>query len=203
MPELQVHATALTSQYIAQVSGDLARNVKEQERVSAEIDLLQEQLLALQHDHTVLVSVQDALGGASTAKDITVVPTMASTLPQQSNPPKIEIDTSTEATTFKKRAAKASSTKSPETAARTTLVNLIRSHLEQQDEPRSAAEIFAALMQAYPDRVVKATVVRTTLEGLVAKSQAQRNKQGSSVFYSAAVASEPAATNLHQEAVAG
>ena len=34
-----------------------------------------------------------------------------------------------------------------------------------------------------PDRGIKNTVVRTTLENLVARGQAQRTKQGSSVYY--------------------
>ncbi|MET8332056.1 hypothetical protein [Streptomyces sp. NPDC005181] len=207
MSEIQVHATGLASQYIAQVTGDLERNVKEQERISAEIDALQEQLGALQHDHTVLVSMQKALGGASAAgeADTMVAPTVprqTTAEPQQSKPKKAAA-TSATATAPKKNAAKASSAKAPETAAKPTLVNLIRGHLEQQSEPRSATEVSAALTQAYPDRGVKTTVVRTTLEGLVAKSQAQRTKQGSSVFYTATAASEPAAAEPQQEAVAG
>lgn len=67
MTEIQAHTTGLTSQYIAQVTGDLERNVKEQERISAEIEALQEQLGALQHDHSVLVSMREALGGANAA----------------------------------------------------------------------------------------------------------------------------------------
>lgn len=67
MSEIQAQATGLTSQYIAQVTGDLERNVKEQERIGAEIEALQEQLGALQHDHSVLVSMREALGGANAA----------------------------------------------------------------------------------------------------------------------------------------
>lgn len=37
------------------------------------------------------------------------------------------------------------------------------------------------------------TVVRSTLEGLVARNQAQRSKQGTSVFYTAPEASTPSA----------
>ncbi|WP_063818372.1 BlaI/MecI/CopY family transcriptional regulator [Streptomyces mirabilis] len=85
-------------------------------------------------------------------------------------------------------------------SAKPTLVEVIRGHLEQQGEPRSAAEITAALTQAHPDRSVKTTVVRTTLEGLVAKSHAHRTKQGSSVFYTAAAASQPAPAEPQQEA---
>ncbi|MFZ4189864.1 hypothetical protein [Streptomyces pseudogriseolus] len=65
------------------------------------------------------------------------------------------------------------------------LVDLVRGHLAEQKEPRSAAEIAAALDQAHPGRTVKVTVIRSTLEGLVARNQAQRSKQGTSVFYTA------------------
>ncbi|MFE4924082.1 hypothetical protein [Streptomyces sp. NPDC056661] len=232
MSEIQAHATGLTSQYIAQVTGDLERNVKEQERISAEIEALQEQLGALQHDHSVLVSMQEALGGANAVgeADTTAAPTVprqATAEPRQSTPKKAAA-TSAKTTASKKGAAKASSAKAPSaktpsakassakapsakassakaptTDAKPTLVNLIRGHLEQQNEPRSATEVSAALTQAHPDRGVKTTVVRTTLEGLVAKSQAQRTKQGSSVFYTATAASEPAAAESQQETVAG
>lgn len=227
MTEIQAHATGLTSQYIAQVTGDLERNVKEQERISAEIEALQEQLGALQHDHSVLVSMREALGGANAADeaDTTAAPTVprqATAEPLQSKPKKAAA-TSAKATASKKSAAKApsaksssakapsakassakaSSAKAPKTDTKPTLVNLIRSHLEQQSEPRSATEVSAALTQDHPDRGVKTTVVRTTLEGLVAKSQAQRTKQGSSVFYTATAASESAAAEPQQEKVAG
>ncbi|MER7811604.1 hypothetical protein [Streptomyces sp900116325] len=237
MTEIQAHATGLTSQYIAQVTGDLERNVKEQERISAEIEALQQQLGALQHDHSVLVSMREALGGANAADeaDTTAAPTVprqATAEPLQSKPKKAAA-TNAKTTASKKSAAKAPSTKAPsakassatapsakapsakassakassakapKTDTKPTLVNLIRSHLEQQSEPRSATEVSAALTQDHPDRGVKTTVVRTTLEGLVAKSQAQRTKQGSSVFYTATAASESAAAEPQQEKVAG
>ncbi|NEC48992.1 hypothetical protein G3I18_10440 [Actinospica acidiphila] len=72
------------------------------------------------------------------------------------------------------------------------LVDLVRRHLDEQKEPRSAAEVATALGQAHPGRTVKVTVVRSTLEGLVARNQAQRSKQGTSVFYTAPEASTPA-----------
>ncbi|GAA0544192.1 hypothetical protein GCM10010390_52840 [Streptomyces mordarskii] len=86
--------------------------------------------------------------------------------------------------TRKKNTSKASAVQS----AQPTLVDLVREHLTGQGEPRSAAEITAALDKQHPERNVKNTVVRTTLENLVAKNQAQRTKQGSSVFYTAAEA---------------
>ncbi|MFD7472117.1 hypothetical protein ACFV8Z_07930 [Streptomyces sp. NPDC059837] len=196
MSESQTHSTELASQYIAQVTGDLERNTKEQDRVGQEIEALQEQLRALRQDHTVLVNMQQALGTASPAAEAAApsVPHQASAEPKQSKPKK---------TAAKKPAAKASSVKASETAAKPTLVELIRGHLEQQSEPRSAAEITTALTQAHPDRSVKTTVVRTTLEGLVAKSHAHRTKQGSSVFYTTVAASEPAPVEPQQKAVAG
>ncbi|MBD9726358.1 hypothetical protein PV755_23140 [Streptomyces caniscabiei] len=77
--------------------------------------------------------------------------------------------------------------------AQPTLVELIRRHLTEQSEPRSAAEVATALTQAHPDRRIQTNVVRTTLEGLVAKSNAQRVKQGSSVYYTGPDAPEQAA----------
>ncbi|WP_369244308.1 hypothetical protein [Streptomyces sp. R41] len=201
MSESQAPTTELTSQYMAQVTGDLERNAKEQERIGAEIEALQEQLRALHHDHTVLVNIQQALGNGSTqpaggpAEADTVampsVPQQASAEPKTSKPRKTGAAATAKKTGSKKSAAKALAPKTARAPARPTLVDLIRSHLEQQSEPRSAAEISSALAEAHPDRGVKTTVVRTTLEGLVAKSRAQRTRQGSSVFYSAAADSEP------------
>ncbi|MFF7888681.1 hypothetical protein ACH40F_47835 [Streptomyces sp. NPDC020794] len=201
------HATELTSQYIALVTGDLDRNAKEQERIGQEIEALQEQLLALQHDHTVLVNMQEALGGPSPAPGVEAatapsVPHQASAEPKHSKGKKAAA-TSAKKSASKKPAAKASSAKASTAATKPTLVDLIRGHLEQESEPRSAAEITTALTQAHPDRSVKTTVVRTTLEGLVAKSHAHRTKQGSSVFYTTAATSEPTAAEPQQEAVAG
>ncbi len=93
-----------------------------------------------------------------------------------------------------KRAARKAAAKTADTtkAAEPTLVELIRRHLAEQKEPRSAAEISTALGQAHPDRDIAPKVVRVTLEGLVAKSHAERTKQGRSVFYTAPT-SQPAA----------
>ncbi|MGA5317156.1 hypothetical protein ACPCTK_24030 [Streptomyces pseudogriseolus] len=99
------------------------------------------------------------------------------------------------ATSASAPAGKASAAKAPRKASAKAaqpdrgdapkLVDLVRGHLAEQKEPRSAAEIAAALGQAHPGRTVKVTVIRSTLEGLVARNQAQRSKQGTSVFYTA------------------
>ncbi|MEV0221007.1 hypothetical protein [Streptomyces sp. NPDC050704] len=209
MSDTQTPTTELTSQYTAQVAGDLEHNTKDQERITAEIDALQEQLHALQHDHTVLTNMQKALGGADTAgaepaaapaTATPSVPRQASAEAKQGKEKKAAAG-SAKKTTSKKTAAKASSTTDAKAVAKPTLVELIRGHLQQQSEPRSAAEISATLGQAHPDRNIKTTVVRTTLEGLVAKSHAHRTKQGSSVFYTASAGSQPAQDKQQAEEV--
>ncbi|MEZ3180671.1 hypothetical protein KYY02_18845 [Streptomyces pimonensis] len=227
MSENSTAATDLTSQYSAQLAGDLERNVKEQERVTAEIAALQEQLAVLQHDHTLLVNMQQALGLVPAPAGTAVTPESGSapaagtapgdaTVPAPGDAtvpaPRKKGDAESEATPgagpgaeqpkrARKTAARATSgkpgpseksvppgrsTREPAAAKADgpKLVELVRRHLGEQKEPRSAAEVATALEQAHPGRAVKTTVVRSTLEGLVARNQAQRTKQGSSVFYS-------------------
>ncbi|WP_416972205.1 hypothetical protein [Streptomyces sp. 4F14] len=189
MPETTTPATELTSQYAAQVTGDLERNVKEQERITADIASLQQQLAALQHDHSVLVNMRQALG----ITDAPAEPAAESESAAVPSPRK-----KASARGGKQRAAKSAAApqkaaaKKPAAkaegatkAAQPTLVELIRRHLAESTEPRSAAEISTALGQAHPERQISTKVVRVTLEGLVAKSQAERSKQGKSVFYTA------------------
>lgn len=185
--------TEVASQYAAQVAADMERNAKEQERIGAEVAALQEQLTALQHDHNVLVSIQQALAGATpvSATESTVVPSprkKAAAEPargKRARPKKTATKKALATNVAPKTAAAKSSAP--------TLVELVRRHLTSQNEPQSAAEVSAALNQAHPERAARTTVVRNTLEGLVAKQQAQRNKQGSSVYYTAISAQEPSA----------
>ncbi|MFJ1967684.1 hypothetical protein ACIO93_03350 [Streptomyces sp. NPDC087903] len=239
-------ATELTSHYTAQVTGDLDRNTKEQERIGDEIAALQEQLSALQRDATILVNIQRAIGTApapaaaepqapaegsvvpaprkkqaatpttgkrTRTKKATAAPAPApaatekpaaakraskstakpAAKPSAKSSPKASVKSSSKASA--KPAAKASATKSPQP----TLVDLVRQHLTEQSEPRSAAEVATTLGQTHPERNVKVTVVRTTLEGLVAKSLAQRSKQGSSVFYTSPDATQETAPQQADE----
>jgi len=194
MSESTTVATGLTSQYIAQVAGDLESNLKEQERIGAEIAALQQQLTALQQDHSVLVNIQQALGVTREPEEPSATDdSAAAPAPQQkteATPPgkrRARKTTAPQETT----ATKPATPKAGTTKAQPTLVELIRRHLAEQGEPRSAAEISTALGQAHPERGIKTKVVRVTLEGLVAKSQAQRTKQGASVYYTAPDAPEP------------
>ncbi|RPF30544.1 hypothetical protein [Streptomyces sp. TLI_185] len=197
MSENTTASTELTSQYAAQVTSDLERNLKEQERVSGEIAALQEQLATLQHDHTVLMNMQQALG-------ITLRPDSSAAAPEKATVPVPRKKSATtpgstaratkNPTSSSRTRARKATTKAPAAATTTTqpsLVELIRQHLAGQSEPRSTAEVAAALDRAHPDRGIKNTVVRTTLENLVAKGQAQRTKQGSSVYYIAPDTSQP------------
>ncbi|MFE7278057.1 hypothetical protein [Streptomyces sp. NPDC057623] len=210
MPETTTPPTELTSQYVAQVTGDLERNVKEQERIGAELASLQEQLAALQQDHTVLVNMQQALGiteapaASAPEPEGTMVPSPRRKASADSGPKK---RTRKAPATPAKAAAKQPSTKTAaKTATKTaatkaaqpTLVELIRRSLAEQTEPRSAAEISETLGQAYPERQTTTKVVRVTLEGLVARSQAERSKQGKSVFYTAPAAQPTAAKEEDQ-----
>ncbi|MGQ4483444.1 hypothetical protein [Streptomyces sp. SAS_276] len=202
MPESTAAATGLTSQYIAQVAGDLESNLKEQERIGAEIAALQEQLTALQQDHSVLVNIQQALGvthgpGKPTATaDSTVAPS-----PQQKAKAALPGKRRARKTTAPQETTpeKPATPKTGATKARPTLVELIRRYLAEQKEPRSAAEISTALSTAHPERDIKTKVVRVTLEGLVAKSQAQRAKQGASVFYTAPDTTAPVVASTAEE----
>ncbi|MBV1938875.1 BlaI/MecI/CopY family transcriptional regulator [Streptomyces sp. BV286] len=210
MSEVESATTELKTQYAAQVAADLERNTKEQERIGAEVAALEEQLSALQHDRTLLAELQRALGGEndlpqaarSTGKGSTPKPsvprqatagrrkkataTKAAAKPAAAKPaakPAVKAAAPKAATKAATKAAAADPAAAKPAAAKPTLVELIRDHLAQQSEPRSSAEVTTALTEAHPDREIKPKVVRTTVEGLVAKGQVQRTKQGSSVFY--------------------
>ncbi|GGY80318.1 hypothetical protein GCM10010300_25360 [Streptomyces olivaceoviridis] len=196
MPESAGPVTELTSQYVSQVTNDLEHNLKEQERITAEIAVLQEQLATLQHDHGTLLNMQQALGLAAPAgRAVVPAPRKKSGGTRRADDKKpaaakpaakktatkkpVATKAATKATAAKPAATKAS----PSEPAQPTLIELVRRHLAEQTEPRSAAEVSEALVQAYPERGIQRKVVRTTLENLVAKNGAQRTKQGTSVFY--------------------
>ncbi|MFD3314908.1 BlaI/MecI/CopY family transcriptional regulator [Streptomyces sp. NPDC058694] len=192
MSEVESATTELKTQYAAQVAADLERNTKEQDRIGAEVAALQEQLSALQHDQSLLVNLQRTLGAESLeqagSSDEEGVTAAKPSLPRQASAEtKSGRRRKSTASKPKKAAAKSPETKASSPGAKLpTLVELIHNHLGRQSEPRSSAEISTALAQAHPDREIKPKVVRTTVEGLVAKGHVQRTKQGSSVFYTAA-----------------
>ncbi|WP_328535400.1 hypothetical protein [Streptomyces sp. NBC_00344] len=204
----------LKSQYHAQVTADLESNSQEQERITTEVAALKEQLTALELDHALLTNMQQALAtseagtGSSSSGAARTAGAAAPSVPRPRNVKK-PARTAAAAGTSQKSSRKASektSEKAPaKTSAKTssksstthasrngapTLRDLVSDQLAQQKEPRSASEVTTALTQAHPQRKVGATVVRNTLEALVAKGQALRSKQQNSVFYSATSATK-------------
>ncbi|MFH8533833.1 hypothetical protein ACH4GE_36105 [Streptomyces tendae] len=181
--------TAVASQYAARVTDDLEHNAKEQERIGAEIATLQEKLTTLRRDHRVLLNIRQALADSASApatEDATVPAARENTADspagrrQRARKPSVKKTTGAKSTAKKKEGP--------------TLVELVRRHLGEESEPRSVTEVAAALSQAHPDRSIRATVVRNTLEGLVARQWAQRTKQGASVYYIVADSTEPGTT---------
>ncbi|MGW6059283.1 hypothetical protein [Streptomyces sp. NPDC055189] len=212
MSDVKPETAGVQAQYAVRVAEDLENNRKEQERIGTEVATLQEQLQELEADHAVLLSMQQALGSPSAAETTAkkAAPRKAAVpapRPNNSGAARAKKPAATKAAATKakdksggkdkekaaKSAPKAAAKKPAAPAAGPTLVELIDNHLGQQKEPRSAAEITTALAKARPERVLKTTVVRTTVEGLVAKGRALRTKQGSSVFYTAAASADSSA----------
>ena len=204
MSQTALETPDIKAQYVAQVASDLEHNTQEQQRIGAEMAALKAQLEALERDRALLVSVRQALGGQDAAAgqpseagskdgDSADVPaprrTSAPSKPARRR--KAEQSNAKKAEPGKAGKQEASSARKPEAkaadkAAKPTLIALVRQHLAGHAEPRSAAEITASLSTHHPDRGIKATVVRTTAESLVARGLAHRSKQGSSVFYASA-----------------
>ncbi|MGV9560563.1 hypothetical protein [Streptomyces sp. NPDC003522] len=225
MSETTAQTNGVTSQYVAQVAGDLERNLKEQDRVAGEIASLQEQLASLEKDRTVLLNVQQALGvepastaptagkaaveetttgkagvGKAAVEKATAVPAPRKKAPTgASRRVKAAKPAAAAKPAVKKAAAREAAPKPAPKPDQPSLVSLVREHLAGQSEPRSAAEVAQSLGGQHPERGIKTTVVRTTLEGLVAKNHAQRSKQGTSVFYTSPEAPAAPAT-VTQEA---
>ncbi|MFC9497427.1 hypothetical protein [Streptomyces sp. NPDC056982] len=186
-------SNTLKSQYSAQVEADLERNAKEQERVTAELAALQEQLQTLDHDRTLLAGMRDALtgpGAAPVAEEAPVAPKAESPveLPKARKP---KGESAAPKQRAKKEAGKKPAAKKAPTAAQPrtpgspTLRELVLNLITTSTEPRSAAEVTTTLAESHPERNAGGTVVRNTLESLVARGQAERTKQNKSVFYTA------------------
>ncbi|HSA52875.1 MAG TPA: hypothetical protein VLH10_22550 [Yinghuangia sp.] len=172
MAQVRPETTELKEQYAAQVTADLERNTQEQERIGAEVAALQEQLMALQQDQALLEGMRQALA-TGTGRAPAAAPRKATAEPAR----RAKKAAAGAPAKPRKTAAKRAGTQQP------TLGELIHSHLAAHAEPRSTAEITDALAAANPQRGIKNKVVRTTIEGLVARGRVERRKQGSSVYY--------------------
>ncbi|MCM2416244.1 hypothetical protein [Streptomyces sp. RKAG290] len=191
----EVAATAgVTASYARKVTEDLTANKSEQERVRTELTRLQDELLQLEVSEQVLVKMQDVLVGAgepatekAKAGKKASVPAARrgkSTAGQGKAAPKAKTS---------KAAGKAPTEKAAPAKAvgEATWVELATSYLSAQSEPKSAAEVSAALTHDHPERSVQAPVVRNALEQGVARGLLERAKQGRSVYYTPATATSP------------
>lgn len=179
--------TDLKSRYAAQVSADLERNAKEQQRIRDEMEALHEQLQVLESNHALLLSMQNTLANESAADS--AQPDRPAAQPSVTLPKARRAEDSAGATGRGKVKVTRSAKGKPQPARAAggpTLRSLVSEYLTQHRKPCSAAEVTAALAQAHPDRTIRGPVVRGTLESLVAKGDAHRTKQQKSVFYSSA-----------------
>ncbi|WP_329377276.1 hypothetical protein [Streptomyces sp. NBC_01716] len=167
----------LKSQYAEQVSADLERNTVEQERIRGEVASLQARLSGLEQDHELLVGVRAALGG-----------TGSGTRTGKKSPAPARSSSAKKPARQKPVRQKAVRQKAA------ALTELIHEYLTEQSEPRTAGEIAKALTAVHPDRNLNDNLVRTTTERLVARSRAERSKQGATVHYTAAKQDDSAST---------
>ncbi|MBO3681666.1 hypothetical protein J5X86_42870 [Streptomyces sp. NEAU-YJ-81] len=202
MVDTSASNTTLKSQYAAQITADLERNSAEHERLSSEITALQQQLSALENNRALLLSMRRTLGDEATGDvpentDVSSLENGSSAARKTASLPGARKPKKNTSTTTGQRKGAESARNRPKRARKAgapTLRDLIRDDLAQRGEPRSAIEVTAALTQAISDREIKATVVRSTLESLVAKGEAHRTKQKRSVFYSTAAPNTAAGT---------
>ncbi|WP_189111832.1 hypothetical protein [Streptomyces camponoticapitis] len=190
----------LKSRYQQNVSTDLEQNTAEQERIRREIVSLQEKLSGLEHDHELLVGMKAALGEATTVPRPRRAGKNAITKKAADRTPVVKAS-SAKKTARRKAAA---GTKTPDTVEKTpSLGDLIHQHLSKQSGPLTAGEIASAMSAEHPQRNISDTYVRAATERLVARSQAERSKQGSTVHYTAVKAnnSESTTTPADKETV--
>ncbi|MFE6894613.1 hypothetical protein [Streptomyces sp. NPDC057694] len=182
MSDTTAGATDVAFQYSARIADDLEHIQQEQVRLTAEIEAMQDQLAALQQDRDFLVTMRQGLGVPSAAPVESPAPAKRKD-PAVSRTRKPAGATKSPAPAGKRTVKKKVGKAPVAPSASPTLVDLIREHLAEQSEPRSAVEITTVLRHQNPEHAPKATAVRRTLEELTAENKAQRTKSGNSVFY--------------------
>ncbi|MFE9725049.1 hypothetical protein ACFYQ5_15995 [Streptomyces sp. NPDC005794] len=184
--------STISADYAQRITDDLAANRSEQDRARAELTRLQDELIRLEEGEQILVKMQEVLGG----NDRKVKPATgkgkgrkaAASVPaarrakektasrKENNEPRARVRA-------KQRTA-ANGASASKGAGEPTWRELVTGYLADQREPKSAAEVAAALAEAHPQRTTQVTVVRNTLEQGVAHGLLERSKQGRSVYYS-------------------
>ncbi|MFJ6236251.1 hypothetical protein ACIQH0_19385 [Streptomyces griseus] len=176
---------SVTADYAQRVADDLSATRSEQERVRTELTRLQDELVRLEDSEQVLTKMQEVLGGLPKPSAKQRKGAKGSVVPGARRSQGRTAAGKATATTKGKSSKKAAT---PKKAGEPTWLELTTAYLGGQSEPRSAAEIAAALTEAHPERTVQVPVVRNTLEQGVAQGVLERSKQGRSVFYSPAAA---------------
>ncbi|WP_217560960.1 hypothetical protein [Streptomyces sp. GbtcB6] len=166
--------TELASEYSARIAQDLELNTAEQDRLATEIAALEERLRAVRENRVVLERLQRALtpqataSAPGTAEAAEVTDAVEAAVPHQRTEPGPN---------------RGDSAQPSPTGTKPSLVEAVHTYLAEQREPRSATDVAEAIRAGQPGRTIKTTVIRTTLENLVARNRARRTKQGRAVFY--------------------
>ncbi|MCF3134670.1 hypothetical protein [Streptomyces olivochromogenes] len=202
MADIQDDIANLKPLYAARLAEDLERNAQEQERLVSEVAALQERLETLRGNQVLLANMQQALGDVEGSGGTLPQAGPGVPVPSQggvgSGAARPEADRGEQSTSERAVSSAGSAVAAPGGRSTPTLRDLVVGYLSEQGRPCSALVVTDALSEAYRDRGIKITVVRSTLEAMVAKGQVRRSKQGKSVFYTAVAASvadkEPVST---------
>ncbi|WP_329204238.1 hypothetical protein OG257_01770 [Streptomyces sp. NBC_00683] len=178
--------STISADYTQRITEDLAANRKEQDRARAELTRLQDELIQLEEGEQVLVKMQDVLSGSGKPEERKGKDRKEASVPAARRPK------SKPASEKKGRAPKSQAVQevpadgaaASKGSGEPTWRELVTGYLAGQREPRSAAEVAAALTESHPQRKPQVAVVRNTLEQGVANGLLERFKQGRSVYYS-------------------
>ncbi|MFJ8888842.1 hypothetical protein ACIRJR_36360 [Streptomyces sp. NPDC102402] len=180
--------STISADYAQRITDDLSTNRGEQERVRAELTRLQGELLLLEEGEQVLVKMQEVLGDSGKPAARQGRGRKAASVPTARRP---QSKTTSQKRSRASRSQGSTDAKGPESGAtrakgssEPTWRELVTAYLNDQREPKSAAEVTAALTESNPQRRTQVAVVRNTLEHGVAQGLLERSKQGRSVYYS-------------------
>jgi hypothetical protein len=179
--------STISADYAQRITDDLAANRSEQDRARAELTRLQDELIRLEEGEQILVKMQEVLGGngkpaAGRNRSRRAAAPAARRAKEKATPRKDEAESKGRSRTKQRTTAEGAA--APKGAGEPTWRELVTAYLADQREPKSAAEVTAALTESHPQRPAQVTVVRNTLEQGVAHGLLKRSKQGRSVYYS-------------------
>ncbi|MBM7439410.1 hypothetical protein [Streptomyces sp. HB132] len=185
--------SGISADYAQRITDDLEANRSEQDRARAELTRLQGELVQLEEGEQILVKMQEVLGrtgkpaagkGKGKGRKAAVsVPAARRAKGRTASRKGVE-GAKPRTRTGQKAQTSAGVTAAPKGAGEPTWRTLVTGFLADQREPKSAAEVTAALTEAHPQRATQVAVVRNTLEQGVAHGLLERSKQGRSVYYS-------------------